>query len=359
LTLTPTRHETPSHDTATLLIEEARHHHRVRIVRTGLIALSVAAGALALLYFAGPVRAHTAQRPPPPRGAAPGGRPRVGFVLVPKWLPSSFSATGGDSVDPPGGLRLGSHPGHRYSASSSNAAGSDPTVLYTLDYYGYHDPESKSIHLEALRGGHVPSGKASEVGDRSVVLTSQFDPIGFAGTTVSRASWRERGVTFDVIASGIDRNALAHFVAALREQPPPPERRIPEEPTGTGQVAACASLRRDGFRCVAQIIARRSGDAVGTVVGTSPAGGSAAAVGSYVTLVVASDGAISGIPSVLGASLSQARETLQRDGFVPEASCQLGHGAGQSDRVMRQSPAPGSLAVQGSLVQVTLGRAEC
>lgn len=145
------------------------------------------------------------------------------FVLEPTWLPTGFSASGGGYVKPPGGLKVGNEAGASVSILSvgpESTTRPDP-VLFTLSYFGYHNPESKSIRLTALQSGVALSGGLKTLGGRHVALSSQFVPGYFGGNTDSNASWVEHGVYMQVSAQGISEAQLARFVTGLKEHSPP------------------------------------------------------------------------------------------------------------------------------------------
>lgn len=349
-----------------LLIQEARQRHRRRVTWTALVAAVALASLVGGLYLGGVGRSS----PPPRRAAASRSGPdlvatkstRPPFVLIPSWLPPGFSASGGGYVDPPGGLNVGSPSRLSVSTVSEGSNGGQAQlipVVFTLNYYGYHNPESKSILLAGLGGGQAPSGPTTVLGGRHVSLASAFKPGYFGGNTYSSAVWIERHLYFNVMAQGISKAELAHFVAALKERPPPPSIRVPLVQAGTSQVKACASLRHSGFECVAQFHPRVSSAPAGTVVATSPAGGTHAPKGSFVTLVVSSSGAASRISSVLGMSPDYATSALRQEGFPARTSCVVASGGDALRTVVTQAPLPGSTVENGSLVQLGVAQRSC
>jgi hypothetical protein len=73
-------------------------------------------------------------------------------------------------VEPAGGLKVGKKAG--VSAGLLTVGPDSKTrpnpVLFTLSYYGYHDPESKSIRLTATHYGFPATGNLKTLGGRRV-----------------------------------------------------------------------------------------------------------------------------------------------------------------------------------------------
>jgi serine/threonine-protein kinase len=88
----------------------------------------------------------------------------------------------------------------------------------------------------------------------------------------------------------------------------------------------------------------------GLVIDQSPGGGSAPP-GSTVTIVVAVEPASQGVPNVVGMQLSQARQTLESQGFVVEV---VGSPYPKG-LVIGQDPPGGTPAPPGSTVQIVVG----
>ena len=212
---------------ALALIEEARQiqrrHHRWVAVVTSVIVLSV----VGFLASEGGTSKGT---PTPPANGARGGAQisyltsastHSGFVLLPSWLPPGFSASAGGWIKPVGGLKVGSQTGVSVEfggASPESKPLADP-VLFTLSYYGYHNPESKNIRLIATRYGSRPQGSLQSLGGRRVEVHSKFVPGYFGGNTNSSASWVEHDEYVSVMAQGITKAQLSRFIAGLKEHP--------------------------------------------------------------------------------------------------------------------------------------------
>jgi hypothetical protein len=136
--------------------------------------------------------------------------PTLAFVLEPTWLPAGFSASGGDSVEPTGGLNVGG----RQDSSSHR-------TLFTESYFGYRNPEDKSLRLSAFRFTGPRLGGTRRLAGRRVVLTSSSQAGPYGATTDTSAIWTERGVLVIAVAQGVTDAQMAHFVAGLREHAAP------------------------------------------------------------------------------------------------------------------------------------------
>jgi hypothetical protein len=321
----------------------------------------VATAALFVAGSFGDGRPHPAGDPKSPNGSPTLGPSTVrpGFVLSPTWLPSGWSASGGGYVDPVGGLRLGNNVGVSVNFPGPGGSPRPDPSLFTLSYYGYHDPETKTIFLNALRYGPTPSAKTSVLGGRHVFLTTRIDPTGFVAVTDTTARWVERGIYFDISAQGVSEQQLARFVAGLKEVGPPRNVMVPAHTSGLSQLAACESLSHAGFHCVAQFQPQASSLSPGTVVGTNPRSGASAPYGSYVSLVVSSSGTLSTVANVVGLSYDQAKNDLQRSGFVADETCRSDVSGTPEGVVSTQDPTAGSPVEQGSLVHLVVVRSHC
>jgi hypothetical protein len=212
------------------VIKEARRRHRRRMARTAMVSLSVILMAAAGLLVA--ESGGGSRTPSPPTGGVSGrshapslanASAHPGFVLLPTWLPPGFSASGGGWVEPVGGLSIGGGVGEIATVGPSGTAAKprQNPVLFSLSYYGYHDPESKNIRLTAFRLGSPPQGSLETLGGRHVQLSSAYQPGYYGGNTNSSASWAEHGAYIEVMAQGITKTQLAQFVAGLKEHRPP------------------------------------------------------------------------------------------------------------------------------------------
>ena len=154
-----------------------------------------------------------------PASASGHNRPiRVTYVLKPTWLPSGYSTSGGGWVSPPGGLRV--YPDT--DAESVFIEGSDkhPTVpvLFTLSYYGYHNPESKTITVMATpakSAGPGPATPNTKVGHRRVALYTYTQ--GALHNLNVDVSWVENGDLIEVTTQGLTTDQVAMFVNGLAQ----------------------------------------------------------------------------------------------------------------------------------------------
>jgi hypothetical protein len=200
------------------------------VARTAIVSLSVIV-LIGVGLLASEGRAGRGTPAPSTNGAS--GRSQIpyldnasahfGFVLLPSWLPPGFSASAGGWIKPVGGLKIGDKAGVsvEYGAVGPESKPRVDPVLFTLNYYGYHNPESKNIRLTATRYGFAPKGSLETLGGRHVEVSSKFEPGYFGGNTNSSASWVEHGEYVDVMAQGISKAQLSRFVAGLKEHPPP------------------------------------------------------------------------------------------------------------------------------------------
>jgi serine/threonine protein kinase/beta-lactam-binding protein with PASTA domain len=93
----------------------------------------------------------------------------------------------------------------------------------------------------------------------------------------------------------------------------------------------------------------------GDVIGTSPAVGTAVKPGSTVNLIVSTGPARVAVPSVVGDTEQIAVSTLQGDGFTITIQYAAVTNPSDSGVVLRQSPAAGTKALQGSTVELLVG----
>jgi serine/threonine-protein kinase len=95
------------------------------------------------------------------------------------------------------------------------------------------------------------------------------------------------------------------------------------------------------------------------VVAQSPRGGSGAAKGTTVTLMVSRGGGPGGnvvVPAVVGHSANGAAGEIRRAGLRPRTVYAITTNRGQVGRVMSQSPGGGSHVPRGSEVIIVVGR---
>jgi serine/threonine-protein kinase len=132
--------------------------------------------------------------------------------------------------------------------------------------------------------------------------------------------------------------------------------RVPDE-TGQPEAAARSALQNAGFN-VTTTTQPATGTPAGTVISQSPAGGTLAAPGSTVNLVVASKApATVTVPDVTGQTAAGARSTLRAAGFNVSQTTQKVANQSQNGKVISQSPAAGTAAAKGSTVTIVVGKA--
>jgi hypothetical protein len=152
----------------------------------------------------------------------------VRFVLEPSWLPAGYSANGGGWVLPAGGLHVYPEAGVSASVMSVGADKQQDTqqnlpVLFALSYYGFHNPESKSIRLIASKQASPPTGGNNQgtlrLNGRRVILTSHTE--GVLHNIVTTATWVERGDAVIVTTEGLTTAQTSRFITGLAEHKPP------------------------------------------------------------------------------------------------------------------------------------------
>ena len=126
-------------------------------------------------------------------------------------------------ISPPGGLRV--YPNTGVSASLIiEGSKKQPTVpiLFTLSYYGYHDPESKNIMVTASptkSTGGLPGPPNTTLNHRKVSVSSYTQGV-FHNLNVD-ISWREDGDAVDVTTQGLPILQAERFVEGLAKGAPP------------------------------------------------------------------------------------------------------------------------------------------
>jgi hypothetical protein len=145
----------------------------------------------------------------------------VHFVLEPSWLPRDYSTTGGGWVSPAGGLHVYPRTGAAASVVTVGSGKSHQTpVLFTLDYYGFHNPESKSIRLIAVKEYSPQASYGSvRLDGRLVTLTAHTE--GMFHNNVTTASWDEHGDAVTVTTEGLTTGEASRFIKGLVERTPP------------------------------------------------------------------------------------------------------------------------------------------
>jgi hypothetical protein len=167
---------------------------------------------------------------------------RVTFVLRPTWLPSGFSVSGGGYISPPGGLRVYPYTGVAASlfTTGANEHPRPIPVLFTLDYYGFHNPESKNITLLAeptKLAGVLPARPNTTLARRKVSVSSYKE--GALHNLNVDISWIEDGDAIDVTTQGLPVVQAEQFVEGLVRGAPP--RHVHPIPPATTTTATSAT----------------------------------------------------------------------------------------------------------------------
>jgi beta-lactam-binding protein with PASTA domain len=132
------------------------------------------------------------------------------------------------------------------------------------------------------------------------------------------------------------------------DEPPPEPMTVPDV-VGKTERAASAELERAGFKVSAR--QQESGaDNVGRVIEQKPGGGSKAAPGSVVAIVVGIPQSKIAVPNVVGVTLRDAQAILKKAEFAVGKIEPAG--APLESKVVKQSPAAGELAERGSAVDL-------
>ena len=125
--------------------------------------------------------------------------------------------------------------------------------------------------------------------------------------------------------------------------------------TGESQAQAKSDLEHAGFQ-VSTTTQTSSTATPGNVIDQSPAGGTQAAPGTTVTIVVAQAPTTASVPSVKGQSASAATSALKSAGFKVVQQAKTVKRQDQNGIVVAQSPAGGSTVKKGSTVTITVGQ---
>jgi serine/threonine-protein kinase len=124
--------------------------------------------------------------------------------------------------------------------------------------------------------------------------------------------------------------------------------------TGENQSQASADLRRAGFS-VTTSSQESSTATAGNVISQSPSGGSQAATGSSVNIVVATAPTTAKLPDVTGDTAAAAQSALTGAGFKVKTETRNVSSQGQDGQVVSQRPGGGATATKGSTVVIVIG----
>jgi eukaryotic-like serine/threonine-protein kinase len=133
-----------------------------------------------------------------------------------------------------------------------------------------------------------------------------------------------------------------------------PTKQVPSV-IGENQATASAELIAAGFN-VASSTQTSSTATAGNVISQTPNGGSQAAPGSTVTIVVAQAPATTAVPSVIGDTPSTASSTLTAAGFTVTQETTDVTDQSKNGLVVKQSPGAGTKAKNGSAVRIVVGK---
>jgi serine/threonine-protein kinase len=123
---------------------------------------------------------------------------------------------------------------------------------------------------------------------------------------------------------------------------------------GREEAAATRALRAAGFAVDVQ--QSEGGGRAGAVVAQDPAGGTEAAVGSTVTITVATEPEQVTVPDVEGLSESRASERLSARGFGVDIQERDVDSPSDDGRVLGQTPDGGQEVDRGTTVAILVGR---
>ncbi len=134
----------------------------------------------------------------------------------------------------------------------------------------------------------------------------------------------------------------------------PPQVDVPEV-TGQSEAEARATLRAAGLHAGAVTKREEPGQAPGTVLSQSPAGGVPVHGGEAVNLVVAKAPQEVTVPRVVGKKKERAEGELIGAGFASKSIVRTVSSVAEVGLVLQQSPAGGTKAKSGATVTITVG----
>ncbi|SDN26525.1 Stk1 family PASTA domain-containing Ser/Thr kinase [Allokutzneria albata] len=152
--------------------------------------------------------------------------------------------------------------------------------------------------------------------------------------------------------------ALTVWISSLFfGQPSSDEVTIPGDLKAMAQGPAETKLRDLGLKPVVDQVPSLASE-IGKVIDSSPSPGSKAKKGSEVRLKIGSGPDKITVPSLLGKSSAEAERLLKDAGLVlnPTQDSQATDDSSQVDKVVKQSPEPGTFAAKGDPVKITLGK---
>ncbi|MCP3799528.1 Stk1 family PASTA domain-containing Ser/Thr kinase [Allokutzneria sp. A3M-2-11 16] len=134
---------------------------------------------------------------------------------------------------------------------------------------------------------------------------------------------------------------------------------IPSDLKAMAQGPAETKLRDLGLKPIIEQTSS-SANELGKVVDSSPTPGSKVKKGSEVRLKIGSGPDRITVPSLLGKSSADAEKLLKEAGLVlnPTQDSQATEDSSQIDKVVKQTPEPGTFAAKGDSVKITLGKVQ-
>ena len=190
------------------------------------------------------------------------------------------------------------------------------------------------------------------VGYTSQVVTAVW--VGPPGTLYSMGDVFGGTVAAPIWHNYMYRVMQGQPAVGFPSAPPPPEGNVPNV-VGLLEAPAKKTLVTAGFQSSSETT--HSSEPAGTVVEQTPAGGTAAGLGSIVVIKI-SDGvaAAAQVPRVVGLSGSAARTALEDAGFIVRIVDRIVTDPSAYDQVVAQSPGGGVRADKGTTVTIVVGR---
>ncbi|MDQ6745493.1 MAG: Stk1 family PASTA domain-containing Ser/Thr kinase [Actinomycetota bacterium] len=308
------------------------------------------------------------EEPPPEEPASAGGR-RWLWALVAALLLTGV-ALGAYLLTRPATKLVPTVVGEKVSVAQTQIqnAGFTPNLVYRTDA----GPAGTVIAQQPLGNSSVKAGSMVTLtvsqgpGNTTVPSVSGLTESG-ANRALRRAHLKvgrtETASSADVPAGEATRtdprsgtslpvgSAVTLFVSSGRPQT---QNAVPDV-TGQPQAAAAAQLGRAGFK-VATSTQESSSVPAGNVISQSPSGGSTAAPGSTVSLVVASAPSTVKVPDVTGSTADAASGNLTGAGFTVNKKFKDVSQQNRDGIVISQSPGAGSPARKGDTVTIVVGR---
>jgi serine/threonine-protein kinase len=298
---------------------EERQRRWMPLLIALLIALLVAGGAAAAYLLTRPAQATV----PPVTGdqlnVARDIVQNAGFQVAVINVPSERRAGIVIGEDPSGGSKADKNSTVSLSVSQGPSAVNVPSVV------GQSQPAAQ----QALRRAHLKSRVVSRP-------STQF-PLGQAIGTDPRSG--------QAVAPGTQ---VTLFISSG-----PPKKRVPDV-TGESAAAARTQLTNAGFT-VSATNQTSNTSTPGNVISQSPAGGTSAAPGSTVNIVVAQAPKKVSVPSVVGEKAAAAANQLTGAGFKVVRQKQNVTDPTQNGQVIKQTPAGGKKVAPGGTVTIVVG----